>query len=110
LTLDRICVAGVTVGATATAYLGEDAYEMLEGAYELGLVSLLVPLLAGLHGERADERAALTSMAVGTGLWLVHVLLGWEVFVAPLGWALPRGLCCAVMAGIAYAVAGRRQG
>jgi solute:Na+ symporter, SSS family len=102
----RLAVVLVTGCSVAVAYLGEDAYSLLESAYEVGLVSLFVPLLIGIRSRRGGERAALTSMAVGTGLWLVHRVAGWEHFVEPLGGSLPVGLTCAAVGGLAYAATG----
>ena len=110
LNLHRLAVVGVTLGALVTAYLGESAYEMLEDAYALGLVSLLVPLLLGVRSRWGHERAAVTAMAIGTIAWLVHVLAGWSSFVAPLLEAmlpLPVALSCALLALLAYGIAAR---
>jgi SSS family transporter len=114
LTLNRWAVVGITLASIVTAYLGESAYSLLESAYELGLVSLLVPLLAGLWWKRGDERAALASMVVGTTLWLLHFALGWEHFLAPIladaALPLPVALSCAVVGLAAYVgVAAREQ-
>ena len=66
----------------------------------------LVPLVLGLYGNRAGERAALASMATGTSLWLVHRILGWQWFggaaLERLGLTLPMGLSCAALALGAY--------
>lgn len=105
VSLARIAVLGVAAGACAVAYAGQDAYELLEGAYELGLVSLLVPLLAGVKTTRGGQTAALAAMATGTGVWLVHVIVGAPGFVGAE--AVPLGLSCAGLAAIAYALAAR---
>ncbi|NVB38880.1 sodium:solute symporter [Pseudenhygromyxa sp. WMMC2535] len=111
LTVNRVCVLLVGGGALATAFWGASAYELLEEAYALGLVSLLVPLLLGLHGEAGDQRAALAAMGVGTGLWLLHLLVGAEAFAGglwPAAWIpLPIGLSCAAFALAAYLIAAR---
>jgi len=73
----------VTAASLGVAFLGESAYSLLEDAYELPLVSLLVPLTLGLFRRRGRERAALASMIAGAALWLVHYALGWEAFLAP---------------------------
>ena len=107
LGLDRICVLGVSVASLAVAYLGEDAWTLLETAYEVGLVSLLVPLAMGLASSRGSEPAALAAMTVGTLSWLAHLVLGWEWFAEPwlrdgMGLVLPVGLSCAICALVAY--------
>ncbi len=110
LAASRRAVALVAAVSCAVAYVGADAYELLESAYALGLVSLLVPLLGGVWGTRAPEHAALTSMAVGTATWLLHMTLGWEAFGGPwlAAFALPVALCSMVVAAVAYVVMGRR--
>ena len=107
LALDRICVLGVSVASLAVARLGEDAWTLLETAYEIGLVSLLVPLAMGLASSRGREPAALAAMTVGTLSWLAHLLIGWEWFAEPwlrdgMGVVLPVGLSCAGCALVAY--------
>lgn len=116
LGVDRLCVLGVSLASLAVASLGEDAWTMLETAYELGLVSLLVPLAMGLASSRGREPAALAAMTVGTLAWLAHLLIGWEWFAEPwlrdgLGLVLPVGLSCAACALVAYLTfSGRREG
>lgn len=113
LALNRWCVVGVTAISIVTAYLGESAYELLESAYELGLVSLLVPLLMGLLTSVGGERAALASMIVGTGSWVVHFALGWPTFLTPvidpLGLPLPMALTSALLALLVYLVVARTE-
>lgn len=111
LTLNHLSVVGVTAGSLAIAYVGEDAYEMLEGAYEVGLVALVVPLTLGLYRRGGRERAAIASMIAGTLVWLVHLALGWESFLQPMtaSWSVspPTGLTCAAVGLVAYVVADR---
>lgn len=113
LRLDHVAVLVVAGASLALAFLGEDAYSLLEAAYELGLVSLLVPLALGLRSQRGGEGAALASMGVGTGLWALHLALGWEWFAGPLlrgaGVTLPVGLSCAACAVAAYLVVPSRR-
>jgi Na+/proline symporter len=109
LALDRFAVTFVAIAALVTAYIGQDAYEMLESAYELGLVSLLVPLLAGVRTRQGGQPAALTAMATGTAVWLVHLMLGWDSFLAPfIAFPLPVGLTAAALAAVTYALARNR--
>lgn len=106
LRLNQLCVIGVAAISLAIAQVGESAYGLLESAYEIGLVSLLVPLALGLYEQRRGERAALVSMVTGTSLWTLHRVLGWEWFAGPvlepLGLTLPMGLSCAALALGAY--------
>jgi Na+/proline symporter len=107
LGLDRISVLGVSLASLAVAYLGQDAWTLLETAYEVGLVSLLVPLAMGLASPRGREPSALAAMTVGTLVWLAHLLMGWEWFAEPwlrdgMGVVLPVGLSSAACALAAY--------
>lgn len=113
LTLNRVSVLAVALAACVTAYLGESAYGMLEDAYALAMVSLLVPLLAGLWWQRGGEGAAFAAMIAGTGSWVAHEVAGWETFLgawAPFGWELPVALSCTLLSALAFGLAvGRPQ-
>ena len=99
LRLQEFSVVIVTACSLAFAYAGEDAYSLLELAYEIGLVGLLVPLAVGLYSARGGEPAALASMIVGTLAWAAHLGLGWETF---LDLGPPMGLSCAGLGVLAY--------
>jgi solute:Na+ symporter, SSS family len=113
LKLNRWSVFAVTVASVISAYLGESAYSLLESAYELGLVSLLVPLIMGLRSKLGGERAALASMIAGTLSWTVHFVLGWESFLSPLvdplGLPLPVAMTSALLGFIVYLVVARGE-
>ncbi|HET6584827.1 MAG TPA: sodium:solute symporter family protein [Nannocystaceae bacterium] len=122
LKLNRWSVAIVTAASIVTAYLGESAYSLLESAYELGLVSLLVPLVLGLRTmsssrpsgrEFGGEAAAIASMLVGTALWMLHFALGWQSFLAPLvdplGLPLPVAFTSAAVGLLVYIAVARRE-
>lgn len=104
LELNRYAVLIVTGLSLIVAYVGEDAYELLEGAYELGLVGLFVPLAIGVYRLPRREAPGLAAMAVGTGLWLVHQVAGWDVFLEPfLGdLAVPVSVPAVALSVVAY--------
>jgi SSS family solute:Na+ symporter len=110
LALNRDAVLAVAAASLALAYGGQSAYQLLEDAYALPLAGLLVPLCAGIYGRRPRELCALVSMLVGVGLFMLHYVLDWDRFLAPLtgSWAveLPVALTTAIVSGVAYAVAG----
>ncbi|HWB80333.1 MAG TPA: sodium:solute symporter family protein [Nannocystaceae bacterium] len=113
LMLNRWAVLGVTIASVITAFLGESAYSLLESAYSMGLVSLLVPLLMGLRTKLGGEKAALASMITGTLLWCLHYGLGWETFfsplIDPLGLPLPMAMTSAAAGLVAYLVVAHRE-
>lgn len=78
---NRSAVLAVACCSLLIAYLGENAYELLEVAYLLTLVGLFVPLLIGLYSTPRHGRAANCSMLGGSGVWLLHVVAGWECFL-----------------------------
>lgn len=98
--LHRVCVAIIALAALVIAYIGDDTYTILEASYEIGMVSLLVPLVMGVYRPRGPL-ACLWSMAVGTTLWLGHLVFGVEGL---FGTELPKGLGSMVAAWLAYLV------
>lgn len=104
LALNRIALLITANASLAMAYLGEDAYSLLEDAYALGLVGLLAPLWIGLYREPRTEWSAIVCLASGSLVWLFHRLIGWEDFFAPwlASWHLPVALCSAVVGVVAY--------
>jgi Na+/proline symporter len=109
LTLNRLAILVVTAGSVAVAYMGESAYALLEDAYELPLVSLFVPLALGLKAKSPRERAAIASMLVGAGLWIIHYAADWEYFLEPWtsGWqlSLPVSLTVTFIGLLVYCLA-----
>lgn len=110
LPLNRVAVAGVAAASLGTAYLGEDAYSLLESGYELGMVSLMAPLALGLWLKRRDEVAILASMVSGTALWTLHQALGLESFAGVEAAELPVGLLCTAVSFAAYPLAATLNG
>jgi solute:Na+ symporter, SSS family len=106
--LNRLAVLLVAACSLAMAYAGENAYALLEGAYEIGLAGLFVPMMFGLFTRPRSGRPAVTSMIVGGGLWLAHYLLDWDVFLEGIaavgGWQLPASLVATGLAAVAYLI------
>jgi Na+/proline symporter len=102
---NRQAVLGVAACSLALAYAGESAYSLLESAYELTMVGLVVPLFFALYTEPRSAWPAWTSMLVGTGIWGCHELFDWPHFLAPtpLGlWELPISLTATGAGLLAY--------
>lgn len=106
LRLNQYAVVAVALVSLALAYAGESAYTLLESAYELGLAGLLVPLAVGLYSRRGRQRSGVVSMLAGTGVWTVHLVLGWDTLLQPwlsqVGLHLPIGLASAGLGLVAY--------
>jgi len=104
LKLSQGSVLGVATLSLLMAYIGQDAYELLEAAYAIGMVGLFVPLALGIYSRRGSETAALVSMLVGVGVWGLHLALGWESFGGDrLGLDfLPQELAATGLAWLAY--------
>jgi solute:Na+ symporter, SSS family len=105
---NRIAVLLVAVSSLALALVGESAYTLLEEAYLLTMVGLCVPMLLGLYTKPVRSSAGCASMIVGTGVWAIHFLAGWEHFLEPLqviGWiAFPLSIGATFCSLIAYLV------
>ena len=54
-------------------------YELVGESSALSLVSLFVPMVAGLYWKKATPRGALLAMLLGMGAWLVSEFAGLEV-------------------------------
>ncbi len=103
---NRVAVLLVAVCSLALAYAGESAYALLEEAYLLTMVGLFVPLMLGLYSAGGNGVAANAAMLTGTGIWAVHFLMGWDVFLAPAAmfgrWQLPLSLTATTCALVVY--------
>jgi len=84
----RLSVLFVVVASTIIALLGEGTYELVESSYSLSLVGLFAPFVLGLYTRSTSTAAALISMSLGVGCWLLHLVCGWETFLEP--WMPPR--------------------
>ncbi len=84
LGINRLAVLLVAAGSLVMAYLGENAYELLEDAYSLTLVGLFVPLMLGLYTVPRHRVAGVLSMLTGTVVWLAHTVVGYESFLEPV--------------------------
>ncbi len=106
LRLSRLSVLMVGAASLFYAFRGLSAYSLLEDAYELTLVGLFVPLTAGLFSKRGGRFAALTSMAGGTVLWILHLAFGWEWFFEPAlysaGVPIPKAIGLTAASGAGY--------
>lgn len=80
--------------AYSIAMHGTSVYDLVSHSYQLPLVGAFVPLACGLYWRRATNRGAVTSIALGTGTWIVFM-------TTPLGKHFPQQL-----AGLAAALLG----
>jgi Na+/proline symporter len=71
LSLTRACVVAVAILALLMALDRRDIHELVAESSALSLVSLFVPLCAGLWLKRHSAAAATASMAAGMGAWAV---------------------------------------
>lgn len=101
LRMIRLCVlgfAGIVLAISLNSELS--IFEMVENAYKVTLVGAITPLFAGLFWKRASEGGALTSIALGIGVWLLMEI------VSPEG----EGICPPQLAGFTAAVFGMIAG
>lgn len=66
----RISVLFVALCSAVMATLNSNIYELVGQSSALSLVSLFVPLTAGLYWRRASKAGTLFSMMLGMGVWL----------------------------------------
>jgi SSS family solute:Na+ symporter len=70
---------------------GTTVYDMVSTTYQLPVVGAFVPLVAGLYWKRANNRGAITSIALGVGTWILFIS-------TPLGDHFPQQLAGLLMA------------
>lgn len=86
LLLSRLCVLLVTALGLGLAMLKSNIYELVSSSSALSLVSLFVPLVAGLYSNRISSEAAIGSMLAGMGVWLLALQL--DTLINPLLYGL----------------------
>ncbi|MEY3367106.1 MAG: hypothetical protein RI973_261 [Bacteroidota bacterium] len=93
LRIMRLSVAGVALLSTIAALSGESIYSLVAWSSVFSLVSLFVPLVAGLYWKRASSLGALLSILLGMVVWI------WNEYLFPT--ELPS-----LLYGLAASVAG----
>lgn len=66
----RFSVVGVALASALMAMMKANIYELVGQSSALSLVSLFVPLVAGLYWKKATSRGAMASMIAGMGTWI----------------------------------------
>lgn len=92
LTMNQICIVVVGVVSLVTAFVGENAYRLLEEAYEMQLVGLFAPLVVGIYASKWRGESMYFAMVCTVIFWCGHWILGWGYVVEPIlfgQWGLP---------------------
>ena len=79
LALSRLSVLLVAIVSLGMALMRSNIYELVSESSALSLVSLFVPLVAGLYWKRTTSLAAVCSIFGGMGGWLLCLYLETEV-------------------------------
>ena len=72
----RIAVIFVASCSALMAGLKTNIYELVAQSSALSLVSLFIPLVAGLYWKKASNAGAFLSMGFGMGVWLYFEIIG----------------------------------
>ncbi|EMY13026.1 transporter, SSS domain protein [Leptospira weilii str. Ecochallenge] len=75
----RISVVAITLVSLSMANTKSNIYELVSQASALSLVSLFVPLVAGLFRKNSTSTGAVLSMLVGFCVWLFCNVLSLEI-------------------------------
>ncbi|MEK6478754.1 sodium:solute symporter family protein [Catalinimonas sp. 4WD22] len=78
LRLLRFSVILVAIAATIMANIQTNIYDLVAQSSALSLVSLFVPLMAGLYWKQASELGAILSIVGGMGIWICFEIAGTE--------------------------------
>lgn len=90
LAIMRWSVIGVALSAGIMASLKSDIYELVGQSSALSLVSLFVPLTAGLYWKKASDIGLLLSVALGMAAWLPTEIMATET--PPILWGLSASI------------------
>lgn len=104
LRLTRWCVAGAAVVSLTIAALQRDIYELVGNASEISMVSLFIPLCAGLFFKSKNETAALASMLIGAAAWLPAVIM--DTTVPPIIIGTAASLAGMILFSVLYKQSG----
>jgi SSS family solute:Na+ symporter len=75
----RLSVVGVAFCSALMAAWRQDIYELVAQSSALSLVSLFVPLTAGLYWKKASNIGALAAILTGMAAWIVCEVIGTEI-------------------------------
>jgi SSS family transporter len=104
LRLSRLSVLVVAFISLTMALLRSNIYELVSESSALSLVSLFVPLVAGMFWRKTNAAGAIASMLAGMGIWLLALYLKTEVNPMLYGLA---GSIAGLLLGVAL---GRKTG
>ncbi len=76
----RVCIVLVALSSLLLAFIGENAYALLEQSYAVTLAGLFVPFTLGLYMKKGNEIAAIVSMATGMGVWIAGFFVNYFLF------------------------------
>jgi SSS family transporter len=71
LLITRLSILGVAIVSLVFAFSGEGIYELVSEASQISLVTLFIPLCAGLFFRSKNEMAAVVSMIAGMVIWFI---------------------------------------
>jgi len=100
----RYCVVIVGVLSVGFAFIGESAYELLEGSYAMTMAGPLVPLLCGVYFRFGGEWAAVSSLGLG------YLTICIEIIADKIhpgyfdAWIIPLPFLALVVSLVAYLV------
>ena len=75
----RISVVLIAVAATIMANIQSNIYDLVAQSSALSLVSLFVPLMAGLYWKRSTELGAILSIVAGMMVWIFFEMSDAEI-------------------------------
>jgi Na+/proline symporter len=75
LLITRMSVVAIALISLVIALVSNDIYELVSQASQISLVSLFVPLCAGLFLKSKNETAAIISMISGMAGWMISLWL-----------------------------------
>ncbi|MBX2872167.1 MAG: sodium:solute symporter family protein [Saprospiraceae bacterium] len=79
LQMMRWSVVGVAICSAIMANWNSNIFDLVSQSSALSLVSLFIPLTAGLYWKKASCTGALAAIFAGMGIWVVCEIIGTEI-------------------------------
>lgn len=79
LKVSRLSVLVVALISLGFALMRSNIYELVSESSALSLVSLFVPMVAGIYLKKSSSGAAILSMVLGMGVWLLTLMLDTQI-------------------------------
>jgi len=85
LAICHFCVVLITALSVVVAFSGQEAFDLLESSYALGLAGFFIPFAIGILFRGRNGKAAVGAILFGTVIWCLEYVVDTELPMAMIG-------------------------